>query len=126
MKNLTAKNYATWKSNLNTILDIDDLRFILTEERPQALTTNANRNVLKTYDRWVKANEKARVYILASMSNVLAKKYESLAMTKEIMDSLREMLGQSSWSLRHYAIKHIYTKRIKEGFFFNISDIINF
>ena len=31
------------------------------------------------------------------------------------MDSLREMFGQPSWSLRHESIKHIYTKGMKKG-----------
>ncbi|KAA0051371.1 gag/pol protein [Cucumis melo var. makuwa] len=51
------------------------------------------------------------------MSDVLAKKHESLATTKEIMDSLRAMLGQQEWSLRQEVIKYIYTKRMKEGSF---------
>ncbi|TYK21885.1 gag/pol protein [Cucumis melo var. makuwa] len=106
-KKLNGDNYATWKSNLNKILVIVDLRFFLNEERPQALASNANH-------RWVKANEKAHIYILASMSNVLTKKHESLAHAKEIMDSLREMFGQPSLPLRHEAIKHAYTKRMKE------------
>ncbi|KAA0047411.1 gag/pol protein [Cucumis melo var. makuwa] len=91
IKKHNGDNYVTWKSNLSTILVVDDLRFALTEERPQASASNANRNVREVYDRWVEANEKACVYILASMSDVLAKKHESLAMAKEIMDSLREM-----------------------------------
>ncbi|KAA0037892.1 gag/pol protein [Cucumis melo var. makuwa] len=49
------------------------------------------------------------------MSDVLAKKHESLATTKEIMDSLTAIFGQPEWSLRHEAIKYIYTKRMKEG-----------
>ncbi|TYJ96612.1 gag/pol protein [Cucumis melo var. makuwa] len=49
------------------------------------------------------------------MSVVLAKKHESLATTIKIMDSLREMFGQPSWSLKHEAIKYIYTKQMKEG-----------
>ncbi|TYJ96904.1 gag/pol protein [Cucumis melo var. makuwa] len=49
------------------------------------------------------------------MSDVLAKKHESLSMTKEIMDSLREMFSQPSWSLRHKVVKYIYTKKMKEG-----------
>uniref|UniRef100_A0A9I9E6X0 Gag/pol protein n=1 Tax=Cucumis melo TaxID=3656 RepID=A0A9I9E6X0_CUCME len=108
-------NYVTWNSNLNIILVINDLRFFLTEERPQAPTSNANQNVREAYYRWVKANEKACVYILASMSDVLARKHGSLATTKEIMDSLREMFGQSLWSFRNEAIKYIYTKQMKEG-----------
>ncbi|KAA0041122.1 gag/pol protein [Cucumis melo var. makuwa] len=62
-----------------------------------------------------KSKWKARVYILASMSDVLAKKHESLATTKEIKDSLKGMFGQPEWSMRHEAIKYIYTKRMKEG-----------
>ena len=69
-------NYAAWKSNLNPILVVDDLRFVLTEECPQNPASNANRTGRKAFDRWVKANEKARVYIFASVSDVLAKKHE--------------------------------------------------
>ena len=60
-KKLNGDNYAAWKSNLNTILVVDDLRFFLTEECPQTPASNANRTSRKAYDRWVKANEKARV-----------------------------------------------------------------
>ncbi|KAA0062741.1 gag/pol protein [Cucumis melo var. makuwa] len=84
---LNGDNYAAWKSNLKTILVIDDLRFVLAEECPQTPASNVNRASREAYDGWIKANEKARVYILASMSDVLAKKHESLAMAKEIMDS---------------------------------------
>ena len=42
------------------------------------------------------------------MTDVLAKKHESLGMAKEIMDSLRGMFGQQEWSLRHEAVKYIY------------------
>ncbi|KAA0051988.1 gag/pol protein [Cucumis melo var. makuwa] len=112
---LNSDNYAAWKSNLNTILVVDDLRFVLTEECPQTLVSNANRASRKAYARWIKANEKARVYILASMLDVLVKKHESLATTKEIMDSLNGMFGQPEWSLRYEAIKYIYTRRMKKG-----------
>ncbi|KAA0059677.1 gag/pol protein [Cucumis melo var. makuwa] len=112
---LNGDNYAAWKSNLNTILVVDDLRFVLTEECPQTPASNANQTSPKAYDRWIKANEKACVYILASMSDVLAKKYESLTTAKEIMDSLKGMFGQPKWSLRHETIKYIYIKRMKEG-----------
>ncbi|KAA0060266.1 gag/pol protein [Cucumis melo var. makuwa] len=114
-KKLNGDNYAAWKSNLNTILVVDDLRFVLTEECPQTPASNANPTSRKAYDRWIKANEKARVYIFASMSDVLAKKHESLATDKEITDSLKGMFGKPEWSLRHEAIKYIYTKRMKEG-----------
>ncbi|TYK08036.1 gag/pol protein [Cucumis melo var. makuwa] len=68
-KKLNGDNYAAWKSNLNTLLVVDDFRFVLTEECPQTPASNANRTGQEAYDRW---------------------------------------------SLRHEAIKYIYTKRMKE------------
>ncbi|TYK29762.1 gag/pol protein [Cucumis melo var. makuwa] len=112
---LNGDNYAAWKSNLNTILDVGDLRFVLTGKCPQTPASNANRTSRKAYDRWIKANEKARVYILASMSDVLAKKHKSLATAKEIMDSLKGMFGQPELFLGHDVIKYIHTKQMKEG-----------
>ncbi|XP_050938509.1 uncharacterized protein LOC127148520 [Cucumis melo] len=114
-KKLNSDNYTAWKSNINTLLVVDDLRFVLTEECSQTPASNANHTSWEAYDRWVKINEKARVYILASMLDVLAKKHESLATTKEIMDALRAMFGQQEWSLRHETTKYIYTKRMKKG-----------
>ena len=48
---LNSDNYGTWKSNLNTILVIDDLKFVLIEEYPPNLSSNANRTVRDAYDR---------------------------------------------------------------------------
>ena len=112
---LNGDNYATLKSNLNTILVIDDLMFVLTEEFPPNPTSNANKTVWDAYDRWTKANEKAQVYILASLSDVLAKKHDVMGTAKEVRESLKWMFGQPSFSLRHDAIKYIYNCRMKEG-----------
>ena len=49
------------------------------------------------------------------MFDVLAKKHEFVATLKEIVDLFREMSSQPSRSLRHEAIKYIYTKQMKEG-----------
>ncbi|KAA0035580.1 gag/pol protein [Cucumis melo var. makuwa] len=51
-KKLNGDNYTAWKSNLNTILVVDDLRFVLTEECPQTSASNANRTSQEAYDRW--------------------------------------------------------------------------
>ena len=55
---LTRQNYATWKSNLNMILVIDDLRFVLIEVCPQILARNATQTIRGAYDQWTKANKK--------------------------------------------------------------------
>ncbi|XP_022152352.1 uncharacterized protein LOC111020095 [Momordica charantia] len=112
---LNGENYKQWKSNLNTILVIDDLKFVLQEDCPQASAPNATVAVRIAYDRWIKANDKAKVYILASISDVLAKKHEDTITAKEIMDSLQSMFGQPSSQARHEALKFIYNSRMKEG-----------
>ena len=38
---LTGENYKTWKNNINTILVVDDMKFVLTEECPQEPAANA-------------------------------------------------------------------------------------
>ncbi|XP_038882371.1 uncharacterized protein LOC120073638 [Benincasa hispida] len=114
LEKLIGDNYVTWKSNLNTILTIDDLRFILTEECPPIPSSNSNQIVWEAFDRWIRANDKARAYILASLSNVLVKKHEDMSTAKEIMESLRGMYGQPSFILRHDAIKYVCNSRMKE------------
>ena len=47
---LNDDNYVAWKSNLNTILVVDDLRFVLTEECPQTPTSNANRTSREAFN----------------------------------------------------------------------------
>ncbi|KAA0045327.1 DNA-binding protein HEXBP-like [Cucumis melo var. makuwa] len=97
---LTGKNYATWKSKLNMILVIADLRFVLMEECPPFLTKYASQSERDVYDRWTKANDKARLHILASMSDILSKKHEIMVTARQIIDSLREMFGQPSIQIK--------------------------
>ncbi|KAA0046028.1 gag/pol protein [Cucumis melo var. makuwa] len=100
---LTGKNYATWKSKLNMILVIADLCFVLMEECHPFPTKYASQSVRDAYDCWTKANDKARLYILASMSNILIKKHEIMVTARQIMDSLREMFGQPSIQIKQEA-----------------------
>ncbi|KAA0042123.1 gag/pol protein [Cucumis melo var. makuwa] len=95
------------------ILVIADLRFVLMEECPFP-TQNASQSVKDAYDHWTKANDKACLYILASMSDILSKKLEIMVTARQIMDSLREIFGQSSIQIKQEAIKYVYNVRMKE------------
>ena len=75
---LTGENYVKWKSDMNAILVCEDLKFILTEERPPEPARNAGQAVRDTYQKWVVENEKARCYLLARMSRVLAVKHKPM------------------------------------------------
>ncbi|XP_038874944.1 uncharacterized protein LOC120067456 [Benincasa hispida] len=114
---LNNDNDTSWKNTINTMLIIDDLRFVLVEKCSRVPTAGASRNVRDAYERWVKANEEARAYILASLSEVLAKKYKNMVTARQIIDSLREMFGQPSTQLQHDALKYIFIAHMKKGVF---------
>ena len=83
---MNGDNYTSWKNMINTLLIVEDLKFAIIEECPQIPAQNASRNVLDAYEKWMKTNEKARAYILANLSEVLAKKHETMVTAREIMD----------------------------------------
>ncbi|XP_038876742.1 uncharacterized protein LOC120069128 [Benincasa hispida] len=109
------EGYSTWKSNINTIFVVNDLSFVLTEECPPVPSSTITRNVRDVYNRWVRENEKAQAYILASISDVLNKKHKVMPTAREIMTSLQKMFGQPSSSVTHEAIKYIYVTCMKHG-----------
>ena len=112
---LTGENYVKWKSNMNAILVCEDLKFVMTEERPPEPARNAGQAVRDTYQKWVAANEKARCYLPAGMSEVLAAKHEPMALASQMMESLQGMFGQPSERQRHEAMVSAMTARMKEG-----------
>ncbi|XP_022158581.1 uncharacterized protein LOC111025035 [Momordica charantia] len=113
---LNDDNHKQWKSNLNTILVIDDLRFILQKDCPQAPASNvvmAVRNALpmtggsKPATRPMSNSWQAYLmYLLRS---------ENMVTVKEIMDSLQSMFGQPSSEGRHETVKFIYNSCMKEA-----------
>ena len=70
--------------------------------------------MLDTYQKWVAANEKALCYLLAGMSEVLAAKYEPMALASQMIESLQDMFGQPSERQRHEAMVSAMTARMKE------------
>ena len=73
----------------------EDYKYILTQpylDEPVEGSTNKER---KAYDKWNKANEMAKCYIMASISNVLQTKHQEIITTKEIMNSLEIMFAKA-------------------------------
>ncbi|XP_022153956.1 uncharacterized protein LOC111021343 [Momordica charantia] len=93
---LTVDKYPTSKTNLSAILVVDDLYFVLTEAYLKAPESDATKFVCGAYDRWTKANSKARFYVLASISDVLANKHEIMITALQIMYSFGDMFGKPS------------------------------
>ena len=69
---LDGTNYIDWKRNLDIVLTVKDYNFVLLIDlcllKPHE---GATEQEVKPYEKWVKADEMSRRYILASMSNIL-------------------------------------------------------
>ncbi|XP_074559221.1 uncharacterized protein LOC141815202 [Curcuma longa] len=112
---LTGENFIKWKSNINIALVCENLKFVLTEECPSEPPSSASRSVREIYDKWVIANNKAKGYMLAGMSDVLRLKHEHVENAYQIMDSLQAMFGQQSSQSKHEAIKNAMNAKMKKG-----------
>ena len=95
-ESLTGDNFVKWKSNVNIVLVCENNRFVLTAEFPAEPVENAARSVREPYEHGIQANNKARAYLLANMSDVLRLKHERMETAIEIMDSLQNMFGKQS------------------------------
>ncbi|KAG6467586.1 hypothetical protein ZIOFF_074616 [Zingiber officinale] len=112
---LTGENFPKWKSNINIVLVSENNRFVLTEECPPVPPANVTRAVRELYDRWIASNNKAKAYMLASMSDALRSKMEPKECAFEIMESLQEMFGQQSEQARHEATRKYTNARMILG-----------
>ena len=59
------------------LLTTEEYKFVLTKARPAEPGDGATDEETQAYWTWKKANDMARCYILASMSNVLQHQHES-------------------------------------------------
>ncbi|KAH9743690.1 hypothetical protein KPL70_003387 [Citrus sinensis] len=85
------------------------------KQRAQVPADDAHRNQRRLYEKWQKANEMGKCYILASISNILQTKHQNLETATEIMDSLQQMFGQSTRSARQAALKGIMNSKMGKG-----------
>ncbi|KAH9752503.1 Integrase catalytic domain-containing protein [Citrus sinensis] len=112
---LTGENYIDWKRNLFIVLTAENYKYVLTQPCPPVPADDAHRNQRRLYEKWKKANEMAKCYILASISNILQTKHQNLETATEIMDSLQQMFGQSTHSARQAALKGIMNSKMGKG-----------
>ncbi|XP_059627761.1 uncharacterized protein LOC132270605 [Cornus florida] len=71
--------------------------------------------IKEMYEKWQKADEMAKCYILAIMSNVLQQQHQSFVAARDILLNLKEMFGEQSRVARQVAMKQIMNARMPEG-----------
>ena len=63
--------YVEWNQNLDIVLTAEGYKFVLSQPCPDLPGASAPPEELAAYERWTKANEMTRCYILASIDGVL-------------------------------------------------------
>ncbi|CAL5364170.1 unnamed protein product [Camellia sinensis] len=102
---LTGSNYVDWKRNLTIVLTAEKLNHVLTTDPPALPEADATNEQREAVRKWHEADDVAKCYILASMTNVLQKQHEGVPTTKDMMVNLKEMFGEQSRSARQTAMK---------------------
>ncbi|XP_075111332.1 uncharacterized protein LOC142181741 [Nicotiana tabacum] len=100
--------------NLDIVLTAEGYKFVITEEcleKPE----NAIDDQVKAYDKWVKTDEMARCYILASMANVLQHQHQSMGSAYDMLESLKEMFGEQNRAAKQTAMKALLNTKMAEG-----------
>ncbi|XP_075640380.1 uncharacterized protein LOC142612145 [Castanea sativa] len=91
-------NYVDWKRNLIIVLTTDKIAHVLNTEAPELALADATEEQRDASNKWHEADEMAKCYILASMTNVLQKQCQGLVTAQDMMMHLKEMFGEQSRS----------------------------
>ena len=97
---LTGPNYIDWKINLNLVLTAQEYKFVLTDVCLPTPGSDSSKEDVEAYQLCRKADEMARCYILASMSNILQHHHENMATAYDMMMNLKEMFGEQNRAVR--------------------------
>lgn len=98
------------------MLTAEEYKYVLTEVCLEKPTDGCTDEVaIKAYKKWMKADEMALCYMLASMSNVLQHLHQSCPTAYDIMYSLKEMFSNQDRAARHVTMKELFNTKIVEG-----------
>ncbi|XP_028073556.1 uncharacterized protein LOC114275752 [Camellia sinensis] len=91
---MTGPNYVDWKRNLTIVFTAEKLNHVLTIDPPVLPEADATDEQCEATRKWHEADDVAKCYILALMTNVLQKQHEGVPTAKDMMVNLKEMFGE--------------------------------
>ena len=112
---LSGPNYVDWKRNLIIVLTANKIAHVLNTEALEFSLTDATKEQRDAFNKWHEADEMAKCYIMASMTNVLQKQCQGLVTTQDMMLHLKKMFGEKSRSARQTTMKNLMSTKMVEG-----------
>ncbi|CAA0823270.1 Unknown protein, partial [Striga hermonthica] len=101
--------------NLDIVLVADEYKFVLTTPAPAPLSAQYTEEKREAHQKWHKADEMARCYILASMSNVLQQQSHTMPTAADMMLSLKELLSEQDRAAQFEAMRKIMYSVMPKG-----------
>ena len=77
---LIGNNYVEWKLDLDELLIVEGLKYVLTFFCPPIPNCDTPTVLADQYWQWLKDDEKVRCYILDSMNDMLKRQHQSLVL----------------------------------------------
>ena len=97
------------------MLAAEEYKFVLAEIWPQQPSNEATKEEAHAYQKWKKADEIVRCYILASMSNVLQHQHQDMSTAYDMVMSLKEIFGNQNRVARQVAMRELINTNMTEG-----------
>ncbi|CAA0822318.1 Unknown protein, partial [Striga hermonthica] len=89
-------------------------KFVLTTHAPAPLSAQSTEEEREAHRKWHKADEMARCYILAYMSNVLQQQHHTMPTAADMMLSLKELFVEQDRAARFEAMRKIMSSVMPE------------
>ena len=111
---LTGENYVDWKRNLDIVLTAENHKMVLIKPCPIEPIEESDKEDKEAYKTWMRSDEIARCYILASMNNVLQQQHSHFT-AKSMMNNLADMFGDQTLQAKQAAIWKLMNCRMRPG-----------
>ena len=103
-------NYVSWKRNLNIVLTCEGIIWVTLESLHVAPIESSTPEERADYEAWRKDDEEARIYILASLNEVLQSQHQSMSTLSAMLLSLQEMFETLPPSFNHFKLNYSMNK----------------
>ena len=112
---INGDNFVDWKRNLMLVLTFEKLKWVIDTPCPKEPDAKSSNDTLKAYNDWKDANDMARCYIMASISNVLQAQHEDYDTASDVIANLVDMFEGQVATKGQAALRKLLNLRQQPG-----------
>ena len=115
---LMSENYIDQKRNLDIVLTAENHKIVLTRLCLIKSIKETNKEDKEAYRVWIRYDQIAKYYILASMKDMLQQQYSHFETVRSMMHNLVEMFSDQTCQMKQVVIRKLMNCRIRFDIFF--------